>query len=200
MQGGKGKIEANGILSLKAGGKKGDDSFTDFSFKEGNTATVPLKDIFVQEKGQAAYKKITEPSAPAAAAKVAGGAKNKKKAAAKGAKKRPESAGNPDKVRNTLAKVINYKLSKTAEKNTPKGGKASAARKTKSPAMPTPSGKKSQGRTTDQMTMAQFKKFIAWSKDNKPSATGGKVLGKRSAGKASASSGKASKGAKRVAK
>lgn len=77
--------------------------------------------------------------------------------------------------------------------------------------MPSPGGKKST-RTTDQMTMAQFKKYLDWHEKNKqarggqaPAApgksTGGKVLGKRSAGKASSASGKStSKGGKRTAK
>jgi len=60
--------------------------------------------------------------------------------------------------------------------------------------MPSPGGKKST-KTTDQMTMQQFKKYLDWheqkKKGGKSSSTGGKVLGKRSsAGKSSAASGK----------
>jgi hypothetical protein len=47
---GKGKVEG-GIV--KAGSGKGDE-FAEFSFKEGNTAVLSLKDIFVQEKGKGA--------------------------------------------------------------------------------------------------------------------------------------------------
>jgi len=39
----KAKVEANGVVNFKgAAGKKGDDEFNDFSFKEGNTAVVKL--------------------------------------------------------------------------------------------------------------------------------------------------------------
>jgi hypothetical protein len=76
--------------------------------------------------------------------------------------------------------------------------------------MPSPGGKKST-KTTDQMTMAQFKKYLDWHEKKKKTGAapaqggkasqGGKVLGKRSAGKASTASGKStSRGAKRVAK
>jgi hypothetical protein len=59
--------------------------------------------------------------------------------------------------------------------------------------MPSPGGKKST-KTTDQMTMAQFKKYLDWHEKKK----GGKVLGKRSTtGKASAASGKGSKTSKK---
>ena len=62
--------------------------------------------------------------------------------------------------------------------------------------MPSPGGKKST-KTTDQMTMAQFKQYLDWHEKRK----GGKVLGKRSAtGKASAASGKASKAGKKSGK
>jgi len=67
--------------------------------------------------------------------------------------------------------------------------------------MPSPGGKKST-KTTDQMTMAQFKKYLKWHEDKKKGpAPSGRVLGKRSAGKASAASGKStSRGGKRTAK
>ena len=62
--------------------------------------------------------------------------------------------------------------------------------------MPSPGGKKST-KTTDQMTMSQFKKYLDWHEAKK----GGKVLGKRSTtGKASAASGKASKAGKKSSK
>lgn len=65
--------------------------------------------------------------------------------------------------------------------------------------MPSPGGKKST-KTTDQMTMAQFKKYLDWHEKKKggKASSGGKVLGKRSStGKASAASGKASKRSKK---
>jgi hypothetical protein len=67
--------------------------------------------------------------------------------------------------------------------------------------MPSPGGKQST-KTTDQMTMAEFKKYLEWHEKRKGGKTssGGKVLGKRSAGKASATSGKASKASKRSKK
>jgi len=58
--------------------------------------------------------------------------------------------------------------------------------------MPSPGGKKST-KTTDQMTMAQFKKYLDWHNQKK-----GKTIGKRSAtGKESTASGKAKKVAKK---
>ena len=50
--------------------------------------------------------------------------------------------------------------------------------------------------------MAQFKKFLDWHEKKKggKASSGGKVLGKRSAGKASTTSGKASKAGKRSKK
>ncbi len=63
--------------------------------------------------------------------------------------------------------------------------------------MPSPGGKNTV-KTNDQMTMAQFKKYLDWHETKKgKSSSKGKVLGKRSAGKASSASGKsASKGKK----
>jgi hypothetical protein len=67
--------------------------------------------------------------------------------------------------------------------------------------MPSPGGKQST-KTTDQMTMAQFKKYLDWhNKKQGGKTSSGKVLGKRSTtGKASAASGKASKAGKRSKK
>ncbi len=67
--------------------------------------------------------------------------------------------------------------------------------------MPSPGGKQST-KTTDQMTMEQFKQYLEWHEKRKggKASSGGKVLGKRSAGKASATSGKASKASKRSKK
>jgi len=66
--------------------------------------------------------------------------------------------------------------------------------------MPSPGGKHTT-HTTDQMTMAQFKKYLDWheNKKGKGSSTG-KVLGKRSAGKASSASGKSASKAKKSTK
>nr|1JB7_B Chain B, telomere-binding protein beta subunit [Sterkiella nova]1OTC_B Chain B, PROTEIN (TELOMERE-BINDING PROTEIN BETA SUBUNIT) [Sterkiella nova] len=75
----KGKVDA-GIV--KASASKGDE-FSDFSFKEGNTATLKIADIFVQEKGKDALNKAADHTD---GAKVKGGAKGKGKAAAKAAK------------------------------------------------------------------------------------------------------------------
>lgn len=86
-------------------------------------------------------------------------------------------------------------------------GKVSAAKKSttggkkQTPAMPSPGGKKST-KTTDQMTMAKFKEYLDWHEKKKggKASSGGKVLGKRSTGKASAASGKGSKAGKRSKK
>lgn len=199
---GKSKVEG-GIV--KAGSGKGDE-FAEFSFKEGNTAVLSLKDIFVQEKG----KEAAAAAAPAGVPKVKGGAKGKGKAASKSAGKAGKAAGKKSaegaEVRKSVEKLVKYTPSKSAaKKETPQkaasAGKASAAKKSvggkkQTPAMPSPGGKKST-KTTDQMTMAQFKQYLDWHEKRK----GGKVLGKRSAtGKASAASGKASKAGKRSKK
>ena len=63
------------------------------------------------------------------------------------------------------------------------------------------SGEKKSTKTTDQRTMAQFKKYLDWHEKKKSGKTnsGSKVLGKRSStGKASAASGKASKRSKKL--
>ena len=188
----KAKVEG-GIV--KASTAKGED-FSDFSFKEGNTAVVSLKEIFVQEKGKDAGK-VAETGAAPKVKTVKGSKKASSKSAAKaqkGAKKSAEGA----EVKKTVEKVLKYTPSKgiSARKETPQ--KASAKKSTtggkkQTPAMPSPGGKKST-KTTDQMTMAQFKKYLDWHEKKK----GGKVLGKRStAGKASAASGKASKASKK---
>jgi len=187
----KAKVEG-GIV--KASAAKGDDS-SDFSFKEGNTAVLSLKDIFVQEKGKDASAK---PAETATAPKVKGG-KAAAKAAAKSAGKVKKAAGKKSADK-TVEKVLKYTPSKSAgKKETPQkaAGVVSAKKSTtggkkQTPAMPSPGGKKST-KTTDQMTMAQFKKYLDWHNQKK-----GKTIGKRSAtGKASAASGKASKKSKK---
>jgi len=115
----KGKVDG-GIV--KAGTAKGDE-FADFSFKEGNTATVKIQDIFVQEKGKDALGKAAEPTE---GAKVKGGAKGKgkaqAKAAAKGKKlsaKKSESASAAD-VRKSVDKIVKYTPNKpSSRKETP---------------------------------------------------------------------------------
>jgi hypothetical protein len=183
----KAKVES-GIV--KASASKGED-FSDFSFKEGNTSVLSLKDIFVQEKGKEAASKASE-GVPKVKS-VKGAKKAASKSAAKKAAKKPSESADVKKI---VDKVTKYTPSKSATKETPK--KASAKKSTtggkkQTPAMPSPGGKKST-KTTDQMTMAQFKKYLDWHEKKK----GGKVLGKRSTtGKASAASGKASKASKK---
>ena len=191
---------------VKTGSGKGDE-FNDFNFKEGNTATIRIQDIFVQEKGAAALKKLQEnQGAPA----VKGGAKGKKKAASKSAAKKGAAGKKAESAdtRKTVDKVLKYTPNKpSSKKETPQktapAGKVSARKsvsggKKQTPAMPSPGGKQST-KTTDQMTMAQFKQYLDWHEQRKggKASSGGKVLGKRSAGKASAASGKASKRSKK---
>jgi hypothetical protein len=125
---GKGKVEG-GIV--KAGSGKGDE-FAEFSFKEGNTAVLSLKDIFVQEKGKGASDVPAFPPAP----KVKGGAKGKGKAASKSAGKAAKAAGKKESadIKKSIDKVIKYTPSKSAgKKETPQkaasAGKQSAAKK-----------------------------------------------------------------------
>lgn len=44
---------------VKTGAGKGEE-FADFSFKEGNTAVLKIQDIFVQEKGKDALKRLQD--------------------------------------------------------------------------------------------------------------------------------------------
>ena len=157
---------------MKGAAKKGDDEYADYSFKEGNTHTLKMKDIFIKEKGKAALADF-EKAATAQPAKVKGGAKGKKKAVSK-AKVEKKSLS----VKKQTGKILKYTPSKVSVKK---------SAKKRTPAMPSPGGKQS-ARTTDQMTMAQFKKYLDWHEKKKV----GK-LGKRSAGKASASSQKSKK-------
>lgn len=183
------------------------EEFSDFSFKEGNTATVRIQDIFIQEKGSAALKKLQD-TTEAIQPKVKG-VKGKKKAASKSAKKAAPAKREPSGAK-SVDKIIKYTPNKssskkeTPQKTAPAGkvsAKKTAAGKKQTPAMPSPGGKQST-KTTDQMTMAQFKQYLDWHEKRKggKASSGGKVLGKRSAGKASATSGKASKASKRSKK
>lgn len=115
----KAKVDA-GIV--KSGSAKGDE-FADFSFKEGNTAVLRLQDIFVQEKGKDALKRLEEQPAPAQP-KVKGGAKGKKKAASKSAAKEKKTIGKKAAesadVRKSVDKILKYTPNKSSSrKETP---------------------------------------------------------------------------------
>ena len=140
------KIETQGIVSLK-GGDKGD--FNDFSFKEGNSNTLKLSEIFIMEKGKDAFKKLDEAHVAVGTAKVKGGSKGKKKAS-KGKKGVEKKSADAADVRKNVDKILKYTPSKSAGKKegTPQKGKVSTKRVTRTPSMPSPGGKKST-RTTD---------------------------------------------------
>ena len=117
----KAKVEG-GIV--KAGTGKGEE-FAEFSFKEGNTPVLKLQEIFVQEKGKDALKKLEhqEPVATAAP-KIKGGAKGKKKAASKSAAREKKAAGKKStetsEVRKSVDKVLKYTPNKpSSRKETP---------------------------------------------------------------------------------
>lgn len=128
----KAKVDA-GIVK---GAGKGDE-FAEFSFKEGNTAVLKLQEIFVQEKGKDALKKLEQQQESSAAPKVKGGAKGKKKAASKSAAKDKKAGGKKSveqgETRRSVDKVLKYTPNKpSSRKETPqKGttGKASAAKR-----------------------------------------------------------------------
>lgn len=188
----KAKVEG-GIV--RASAAKGDD-FSDFSFKEGNTPVLSIKDIYVQEKGAAAAKTAETGAAPRVKA-VKGAKKASSKSTGKAQKASARKSAEGAEVKKTVEKVLKYTPSKSAGKKEtpqkPSAKKSTTGGKKQTPAMPSPGGKKST-KTTDQMTMAQFKKYLDWHEKKK----GGKVLGKRSTtGKASAASGKASKATKK---
>lgn len=207
----KAKVEG-GIV--RTGTNKGDE-FTDFSFKEGNTQVLRIQDIFIQEKGKDAAKR-DEHTVPAQA-KVKGGVKGKRKAVSKSAarEKKVASTKKADTgASKSVDKILKYTPNKSSSrKETPQKSAAvpptstAAAKKSttggkkQTPALPSPGGKLST-KTVDEMPMAKFKRYIDWHKNlagGKPAASG-KVLGKRSSGKASATSGKASKASKRSKK
>ena len=168
VQAGKGKVESQGVVA----GGKGDD----LNFKDGTTATLSISDIAERERKSSAKK-----SASVGGVRVKGGV-SAKRAAKSGSKVKKASAKKSD-VGKTVEKVLKVSDKKVAPK-----GKQSAKRSVskKTPALPSPGGKKST-HTTDRMTMAGFKQFLKYHDSTKK-----KTLGKRSAGKSSAS-GKASK-------
>ena len=146
----KAKVEERGVVSLKGGaGKKGDEEFNDFAFKEGNTQVLKLQDIYKQEKGVEAFKRKSEKGESSAAPRV-GGAKGKKKAASK-AKAKGKKSTSAGEVRTSVEKVVSYTPSK-GKKTTPQKGKVSTKKtisaKKHTPSMPSPGGKKST-KTTD---------------------------------------------------
>lgn len=148
-----------------------------------------------------------------------GGVKGKKKAVSKSAAREKRVAASTKKAEagasKSVDKILKYTPNKSSSrKETPQKSQsvpptatAAAAKKSttggkkQTPAMPSPGGKLST-KTVDEMPMAQFKRYLDWHKKlsgGKPAASG-KVLGKRTSGKASAASGKASKASKRSKK
>jgi hypothetical protein len=83
-EGGKKSKVTDGVVRATAG--KGEE-FSDFSFKEGHTAALSNKEIYVLEKGKDALKRIEESHEHPSAAPKVKGAKGKKKAASKSAGK-----------------------------------------------------------------------------------------------------------------
>lgn len=126
----------NGTVGIKA----------DAGFKEGNTHSVELKDIFVQEKGANALKK-REDHTSSSAPKVSGA---KGKRLAKSAAKKSGASGD-------VQKVLRYTPKKAAQGS----NKASVAGKKHT--MPSPHGKKSV-KTTEHMSMEEFKEFLKYNK------------------------------------
>lgn len=149
-----------GFVSFASGG------YNPFNFKEGKTPTVAYASIVRQEKGATAAKDAT------AKGKVVGGAKGKKSSKA--------AAG----------KSIGSKLAKF----TPQGKKSMAKKSTAklisgaTPVLPSP-GDRSGAGTTNNQSMAHFKKMIAWYQKKKG--------GKASAGKKGGKVSKTSKGIKK---
>ena len=160
---------------------------------------------------------MEEPTVPAQA-KVKGGAKRKGKAVSKSAAREKKTAASTKKAEagasKSVDKILKYTPNKSSSrKETPQKSasvpptstaaakKSTTGGKKQTPAMPSPGGKLST-KTVDEMPMAKFKRYIDWHKNltgGKPAASG-KVLGKRSSGKASAASGKASRASKRSKK
>lgn len=177
----KGKLDSAGVV----GGKD-----SDYTFKDGSSKVEKLQDIYVMEHGKQALAKLSSKE-DASAPKVKGGVKRVKKAAAKAAAK-----GDSSQVGKVVSKVIKYSPSK-GKRDTPKATlakRSAVGLKKQTPALPSPGGKKSAPQTTDKVSVATFQKFLAWHEKKKSGAkVTGKVLGKRSAGKAGkASAGKSS--------
>ena len=77
---------------------------------------MKFQDIFIQEKGKDALKKLNEAEAHPAAAKVKGGAKGKKKAASKAKAKGGKKSAESGDVRKHVDKILKYTPSKSAGK------------------------------------------------------------------------------------
>lgn len=139
---GKGKVESLGVIS----GSKGDG----LNFK-GATATLSIQDIADRER-----KSSTKKTAAVSGVRVKGGAAAKRSTKA-GSKAKKASVKKSD-VGKTVEKVLKVSDKKVAPK-----GKQSAKRSVskKTPALPSPGGKKST-HTTDRMTMAGFKQFLKY--------------------------------------
>jgi hypothetical protein len=185
---GKKGVDAGAILSLQ-GAKR-----TDFA-QASATKTVDLKDIFIQEKGQAAYnvwQKREERGSNKAAGKkatpkrsvgkrsgktlsVAG--KRSAKAESKDVASPDEEEPSPEVIKRAISKILQRK------KTTALTGKRSAQKKT--PA------------SRAKMTLSDYKKYLEWyvsqnpegKKSKGPSGKGSRAgkasAGKKSAGKAS---------------
>lgn len=154
---GKGNVN-QGVVSFAAGA-----TFNGYTFKDGKSATVDLNTIFKQEKGADALRKVQAGPATGGKAKVTGGAKG----AAKGARK----AGG--KVAGIVEKI---------SKLTP-GGRKSAAKKStarilsRAQTLQSPGGDRETG-TTDNATMKDFHKMMAYLKKGKAAGKkSGKVTG-----------------------
>lgn len=138
--GAKGSVAQHGVVA----GGKGDD----LGIKEGTTATVSIADIAAKER-----KGSVKKSASTGGVRVKGGAAGKRgaKAASKSAKK---ASAKKSEARTTVDKVLKYSDKKASTSKGKQSAKRSVSKKT--PALPSPGGKKSQ-HTTDKMTMASFK-------------------------------------------
>jgi len=151
-----------GIVSFAAG-----NTFSNYTFKEGKTATVDLQNIFKQEKGADALKKLQAGPSSSSRAKVVGGAKRAGKAAKKG-------GANVAGVVEKLAKFT------PGDKKSAAAKKSTARILTKAPTLQSPGGDKQAG-TTDHSTMKDFKKMMSFLSRAKTGSAkrGGKVSGSK---------------------
>ena len=133
---------------VKASNSKGDE-FAEFSFKEGSSPFMKLKEIYIQEKGKDALKKIESEGAP-----TVKGAKGKKKALDKSKKG----------VKGSIDKVLKYTPNKPgSKKETPQkaGGKLKKSttggkKASNTPGLPSPGGAKTNPNTGEAMTVEQL--------------------------------------------
>jgi hypothetical protein len=121
---------------------------------------ITMKEIHAMETGNAVPSPVKVDPVPKVTQQKKGGAKGKGKS--------------PPKKSNEVSKVVQKVMEKASV-----GGKKSLSKIKKSPGKPMSTGKASSGKasstkkTTDNMSMVDFKKYLAWHEAKKKAGTAG---------------------------